>query len=135
MVKNIDLAINIIKNDILDDIVEKINKLHIDDETMEIVVNAVLSEKKDTTTTTKRKIPTTTRPKKEIPLDRQCTRTAKNGTKCCGIRTNNITKSCWSHMTPAEKAEHTDSKKNEPSTSKGKMKYTLEREKEDEADE
>lgn len=132
MVKNIDIAINIIKNDILDDIVAKVKNLHIDDESIEIVVDAILNEKKQTPI---KKTSTITRPKKEIPIERQCTRTAKNGNKCTGIRTNNITKSCWSHMTPAEKAEHTDSKKNEPSTSKGKMKYTFERQKEDEADE
>ena len=135
MVNNIDIAVNIIKNDILDNIVEKIKNLHIDDESIEIVVETLLKEKKEITNT-KRKLPNNTRrPKKEIPLDRQCTRNAKNGNKCSGIRTNNITKSCWSHMTPTERIEHSESKKNEASTSKGKMKYTLEREKEDEADE
>jgi hypothetical protein len=54
----------------------------------------------------------------------------KNGQRCHGIKTNNITKSCWGHMTPTEKEEHRMSK-NKPS---GK-KYSLQRKLEDEADE
>jgi hypothetical protein len=60
----------------------------------------------------------------------QCQRFMKNGQRCHVIKTNNITKSCWGHMTSTEKEEHRMSK-NKPS---GK-KYSLQRKLEDEADE
>lgn len=131
---NIELGLGIIKNSILDNLEKSFRKLDLDEDVLAIINETIEKERvaEDTTTRkSKKKVVRLDRPKREIAPENQCHRMMKNGEKCHGIKTNNITQSCWGHMTAKEKEEHRISK-NKPAIGK---KYALEREAEDEADE
>ena len=129
---NIDLGLGIIKNTILDNLEKSFRKLDLSDDVLSAILETIDKEKAadEYPKKSRKKIINLDRPKREIAPENQCQRVMKNGQRCHGIKTNNITKSCWGHMTATEKEEHRMSK-NKPS---GK-KYSLQRKREDEADE
>jgi hypothetical protein len=130
---NIDYGLGIIKNTILDDLEKSLSKLGLDDDIHAMIIEVIENEKSvDEPKKSRKKVINLDRPKREIAPENQCQRKMKTGEKCKGIKTNNITKSCWGHMTSKEKEEHRLSK-NKPVTT-GK-KYSLHRKAEDEADE
>lgn len=129
---NIELGLGIIKNTILDNLEKSFKKLDLGKEVDALIMEVIENEKAadEYPKKTKKKVINLDRPKREIAPENQCQRIMKNGQKCHGIKTNNITKSCWGHMTATEKEEHRMSK-NKPS---GK-KHSVHRQLEDEADE
>jgi hypothetical protein len=129
---NIELGLGIIKNTILDNLEKSFKKLDLGKEVDALIMEVIETEKAadEYPKKSKKKVINLDRPKREIAPENQCQRIMKNGQRCHGIKTNNITKSCWGHMTATEKEEHRMSK-NKPS---GK-KHSLQRQLEDEADE
>jgi hypothetical protein len=126
---NIDIGINIIRNAVLDSLYLKISTLNLDDDVLTRLNEALDEEKSnDTVIPKKKKQINFNHPKREIAPENQCTRTMKNGEKCKGIKTNDITQSCWGHMTAAEKEEH---RLNKGKTPVGKKKYVAQRKAED----
>ena len=101
---NIDHGVGIIKNAILDNIIERIKLLDLDEQSY-TKLTEVFDDEKANVSIRKKKNEKEDKPKKVIPSERQCTRRSKNG-KCGAIRTNDVTKSCWAHMSQAEKDEH-----------------------------
>jgi predicted RNA-binding protein with RPS1 domain len=106
---NIDHGVGIIKNAIIDNIIERIKTLDLDEETYLKVVNIFDDEKADVSIR-KKKNEVNDKPKKVIPKERRCTRKSKDGKTCGALRTNDVTKSCWAHMSQAEKDEHAELK-------------------------
>jgi hypothetical protein len=131
---NIELGLGIIKNSVLDNLEKSFKKLDLDDDSLALVLETIENEKviEDYPKKSKKKVIHLDRPKREIAPENQCKRKMKNGEKCRGIKTNNITNSCWGHMTAKEKEEHRLSK-NKPTISN--KKHSLHRKAEDEADE
>lgn len=84
MVKSkVNKSLNNLKKSITDEIIEKIKKLELADE--EEIIEKIVSEDKKP----KRKAP-------KIPLEKQCTKLCKDGTKCRVPMCHN--KICWAHM-------------------------------------
>jgi hypothetical protein len=129
---NIDHGVGIIKNAIIDNIIERIKTLDLDEDTYLKVVNVFDDEKADVSIR-KKKNEVNDKPKKVIPKERRCTRKSKDGKTCGALRTNDVTKSCWAHMSQAEKDEHMELKKS--SGSKTSNKYKIKRDVEDNVDE
>jgi hypothetical protein len=131
---NIELGLGIIKNSVLDSLEKSFRKLDLDDDTLATIIETIEIEKsvEEYPKKSKKKVINLDRPKREIAPQNQCQRKMKSGEKCRGIKTNNITNSCWGHMTAKEKEEHRLSK-NKPAVS-GK-KYSVHRKAEDDADE
>jgi hypothetical protein len=129
---NIDLGLGIIKNTILDNLEKSFRKLDLSEDVNNLILEVIEKEKaaEEYPKRSRKKVINLDRPKREIAPENQCQRIMKNGQRCHGIKTNNITKSCWGHMTASEKEEHRMSK-SKPS---GK-KYSLQRKLEDDADE
>lgn len=101
---NFDLAVNIIKNAVLDDIIESISMLDLKGEDINTIISCIAHKK---SSNTKLSITSKTKQKtkrREISSDRQCTRYTKTGQPCRSMRTNDT--SCWGHMTPDEKMYH-----------------------------
>ena len=108
---NIDNGVGIIKNAILDNVIERIKLIDLNEQVYVKVVEIIEDEKVGVSIRKKkREVYDLDKPKKVIPSERQCTRQSKNG-KCGAIRTNDVTKSCWAHMSQAEKDEHMEMKK------------------------
>ncbi|CAO3620942.1 unnamed protein product [Cunninghamella echinulata] len=130
---NIDHGVGIIKNAILDNIIERVKLLDLD-ENAYMKIMAIFDDEKENISIRKKKreVYDLDKPKKVIPLERQCTRKSKDGKACGAIRTNDVVKSCWAHMSQAEKDEHMEMKKSNVKTSN---KYKIRREAEDMADE
>lgn len=124
------LAINIIKNNILDELAIKFKGLDLDEDTMGEINKLVDDERCEEPKKSKKKTIKLHGPKREIAPENQCQRLMKNGNKCGSIRTNRITNSCWAHMTEKEKDEH-----RKGMTKKSSGKYSFHRAEEDKVDE
>jgi hypothetical protein len=131
---NIDFGIGIIKNSILDNLEKHFKNLDLDDLTLTTIIETIENEKTaaEIPKKSRKKVINLDRPKREIAPANQCQRIMKNGEKCRGIKTNDVTKSCWGHMTPQEREAHRLSKSKPAVTGK---KYSVHRKAEDEADE
>jgi hypothetical protein len=126
---NIDIGVSIIRNAVLDNLLIKLSNLNLDEDVMSVLTQSIEEEKSnDTVIPKKKKQISFNHPKREIAPENQCTRMMKNGEKCKGIKTNDITQSCWGHMTAAEKEEH---RLNKGKTPVGKKKYVAQRKAED----
>lgn len=130
---NIELGLGIIKNTILDNLEKSFRQLDLSEDVSAMVLEVIEKEKSAEEypkKSKKKKVINLDRPKREIAPENQCQRVMKNGQRCHGIKTNNITKSCWGHMSATEKEEHRMSK-----TKPTGKKHSLQRKLEDEADE
>jgi hypothetical protein len=107
---NIEYGVGIITNTILDNVIEEINKLHLDSETQLRILEAINTQKLTITqppkSKSKSKSKNTEIKQRVISEENQCQRQLKSGGKCHGIKTNNITNSCWGHMSIEEKEQH-----------------------------
>jgi hypothetical protein len=129
----ITVGVNIIRNAILDELIGKIADIDISDDAKDVVA-AMLAEEKTADKRKKKRVVNLDAPKRTIPEENQCTRLMKNGEKCRAIKTNDITGSCWGHMTAAEREEHKTNKEH-AKIAIGKKKYTAQRKAEDDVDE
>ena len=91
--KQINKALNSLTTSILNDIIEKIDNLDLEKSDKEKVKSTV----KNYNQTKKRQAP-------KIPLEKQCTETCKNGTKCTVPMCYN--KVCWAHMSKTQREEY-----------------------------
>lgn len=106
---NIDYGVGIITNTILDNVIEALSKLNFNEETNTKILEVINQQKIANIQPQKKKstkVKNTETKVRTIEEKNQCQRELKSGGKCKGIKTNNITNSCWGHMSPEEKEQH-----------------------------
>nr|CAJ57284.1 putative terminal recognition factor [Millerozyma acaciae] len=90
MVKSkVNKSLETLKQSIINDIVDKIKTLDLKDE--ELIIEEI------TKTKAKRKAPT-------IPLEKQCIKKCKDGSKCTVPKC--YKKTCWAHLTKDQRKEY-----------------------------
>lgn len=110
----VKFALALVTNSVLDALSEDIKALDLQDLDRQKVLSVIEASRQPMHPQPKVRR-SSTREKKAIKEELQCTRLTKSGTKCVGPRCSETLMSCWGHMSAEEKEDYYKGKDTEGS--------------------